>query len=142
MMISFRTSSERHKVGVQSIVRKMIEKRRRVSRRLSGLVWTKVRKNLSPRLIAKIAEYKSVISGPPADPLFRAVLFLQPEEIHSPGSLRTSSKTRILFSPQVGENEVISKLNQGVEDLSISRATLKWGIPMPHDPEHVPICLD
>ena len=32
---------------------------------------------------------------------------------------------------------MISKLKAGVEDLSISRATLKWGIPMPNDPEHV-----
>ena len=32
---------------------------------------------------------------------------------------------------------MLSKLKQGVEDLSISRATLKWGIPLPHDPEHV-----
>ncbi len=39
--------------------------------------------------------------------------------------------------PQARRNEVISKLEAGVEDLSISRATLKWGIPMPHDPEHV-----
>src|SRR5690606_11291590 len=30
-----------------------------------------------------------------------------------------------------------SKLKQGVTDLSISRATLKWGIPLPNDPEHV-----
>ena len=34
-------------------------------------------------------------------------------------------------------NEVISKLQAGVEDLSISRATLKWGIEMPNDPAHV-----
>ncbi len=32
---------------------------------------------------------------------------------------------------------MVSKLKQGVEDLSISRATLKWGIPMPNDPDHV-----
>ena len=32
---------------------------------------------------------------------------------------------------------MISKLKPGVEDLSISRATLKWGIPLPHDPAHV-----
>jgi methionyl-tRNA synthetase len=32
---------------------------------------------------------------------------------------------------------VISKLKPGVEDLSISRATLKWGIPLPNDPDHV-----
>jgi methionyl-tRNA synthetase len=32
---------------------------------------------------------------------------------------------------------VLSKLRAGVNDLSVSRATLKWGIPMPHDPGHV-----
>ena len=32
---------------------------------------------------------------------------------------------------------MLSKLKAGVEDLSISRATLKWGIPLPHDPAHV-----
>jgi methionyl-tRNA synthetase len=39
--------------------------------------------------------------------------------------------------PESRRNEVLSKLKAGVEDLSISRATLKWGIPMPHDPSHV-----
>jgi methionyl-tRNA synthetase len=32
---------------------------------------------------------------------------------------------------------VISKLKAGVSDLSISRTTLKWGIPLPNDPDHV-----
>jgi methionyl-tRNA synthetase len=43
--------------------------------------------------------------------------------------------------PESRYNEVVSKLamriEAGDEDLSISRATLKWGIPMPNDPEHV-----
>src|SRR3954454_6314576 len=41
------------------------------------------------------------------------------------------------IQPVARRNEVLSKLKQGVEDLSISRATLKWGIPLPHDPGHV-----
>ena len=41
------------------------------------------------------------------------------------------------IQPMSRRNEVISKLKQGVEDLSISRATLKWGIPLPNDPGHV-----
>src|SRR5208282_3464674 len=41
------------------------------------------------------------------------------------------------IQPESRRNEVISKLKAGVEDLSISRASLKWGIPLPHDPEHV-----
>lgn len=39
--------------------------------------------------------------------------------------------------PQERFNEVVSKLKAGVQDLSISRATLKWGIPFPNDPAHV-----
>lgn len=41
------------------------------------------------------------------------------------------------IAPQSRRNEVVSKLKGGVDDLSISRATLKWGIPLPHDPAHV-----
>jgi methionyl-tRNA synthetase len=39
--------------------------------------------------------------------------------------------------PDSRRNEVLSKLKMGVDDLSISRATLKWGVPLPHDPGHV-----
>jgi methionyl-tRNA synthetase len=38
--------------------------------------------------------------------------------------------------PETKRNEVISKLKLGVEDLSISRTSLEWGIPMPNDPKH------
>lgn len=39
--------------------------------------------------------------------------------------------------PESRRNEVISFVKGGLKDLSISRATLKWGIPLPNDPEHV-----
>lgn len=34
-------------------------------------------------------------------------------------------------------NEVISFVKQGLNDLCISRSTLKWGIPVPEDSDHV-----
>jgi methionyl-tRNA synthetase len=34
-------------------------------------------------------------------------------------------------------NEVVRFVEMGLKDLSISRASLKWGIPWPGDPEHV-----
>src|SRR5207248_5703617 len=34
-------------------------------------------------------------------------------------------------------HDVLSRLRAGVDDLSVSRASLKWGIPMPNDPAHV-----
>jgi len=39
--------------------------------------------------------------------------------------------------PETRRNEIISFVKGGLRDLSISRATLKWGIPLPDDPRHV-----
>jgi methionyl-tRNA synthetase len=39
--------------------------------------------------------------------------------------------------PHSRSNEVISFVESGLRDLSISRAKLKWGIPVPFDPSHV-----
>ncbi len=33
-------------------------------------------------------------------------------------------------------NEVLSFVRQGLKDLSITRTTVKWGIPVPDDPDH------
>ncbi len=38
--------------------------------------------------------------------------------------------------PKERLNEVISFVKSGLKDLSISRKTVKWGIPFPGDPEH------
>jgi methionyl-tRNA synthetase len=39
--------------------------------------------------------------------------------------------------PLERRNEIIGKLKTGLQDISISRASLKWGIPMPFDREQV-----
>jgi methionyl-tRNA synthetase len=39
--------------------------------------------------------------------------------------------------PRERRNEVVSFVRGGLEDLSISRTTLDWGIPVPGAPEHV-----
>jgi methionyl-tRNA synthetase len=41
------------------------------------------------------------------------------------------------IQPESRRNEVISFVKGGLKDLSISRSSLKWGIPVPQDPEHV-----
>ncbi len=41
------------------------------------------------------------------------------------------------IQPEVRRNEVISFVKQGLSDLSITRTTLKWGIPLPADRHHV-----
>jgi methionyl-tRNA synthetase len=39
--------------------------------------------------------------------------------------------------PETRRNEVIAFVKGGLRDLSISRSTFKWGIPVPDDPSHV-----
>ena len=39
--------------------------------------------------------------------------------------------------PETRRNEVIAFVRSGLRDLSVSRTTFKWGIPVPGDPKHV-----
>lgn len=41
------------------------------------------------------------------------------------------------ISPETRKNEVVSFVKGGLEDLSISRTTFDWGLPVPGDPKHV-----
>jgi methionyl-tRNA synthetase len=40
------------------------------------------------------------------------------------------------LSPSQRAQEIISFVESGLEDISVSRAKVKWGIPVPGDPEH------
>jgi methionyl-tRNA synthetase len=84
---------------------------------------------------AKANDYKSAISGRALTRYKESTYFFR----------LSKYVTRVLeyieahphfVQPESRRNEVLSKLRAGVDDLSVSRATLKWGIPMPHDPEH------
>ncbi len=39
--------------------------------------------------------------------------------------------------PEVRRNEVVAFVKSGLRDLSVSRTTFKWGIPVPGDPKHI-----
>src|SRR5262245_35700307 len=39
--------------------------------------------------------------------------------------------------PAIRRNEMVAFLEGGLEDLSVSRTSFKWGIPVPDDPTHV-----
>jgi methionyl-tRNA synthetase len=50
------------------------------------------------------------------------------EEIHS---------ERFRIDPEARRNEVLGVIEQGLKDFSVSRARVKWGIPVPQRPDHV-----
>jgi len=41
------------------------------------------------------------------------------------------------ISPETRKNEIVSFVRSGLNDLSISRTTFDWGLPVPGDPKHV-----
>jgi len=41
------------------------------------------------------------------------------------------------IGPRARRNEVISFVKSGLRDLSVSRTSFKWGIPVPNDPAHI-----
>ena len=41
------------------------------------------------------------------------------------------------MTPAIRRNEMLAFLEAGLEDLSVSRTSFKWGIPVPDDPAHV-----
>src|SRR5262249_31245693 len=40
------------------------------------------------------------------------------------------------IEPEIRRNEVLSVIRGVLEDVSVSRASLKWGVPLPMDPSH------
>ena len=51
--------------------------------------------------------------------------------------LRLYERQPDFIRPETRRNEVISFVRTGLRDLSVSRGNLKWGIPVPDDPEQV-----
>jgi len=44
---------------------------------------------------------------------------------------------RLLIRPESRKNEILGVIKQGLKDFSVSRARVKWGIPVPEQPDHV-----
>jgi methionyl-tRNA synthetase len=51
--------------------------------------------------------------------------------------LRLYTEQPDFIRPETRRNEVMSFVRGGLRDLSVSRSTFKWGVPVPDDPGHV-----
>jgi methionyl-tRNA synthetase len=51
--------------------------------------------------------------------------------------LRLYTEQPDFIRPETRRNEVLSFVRSGLRDLSISRSSFKWGVPVPGDPAHV-----
>jgi methionyl-tRNA synthetase len=130
-----RTSSDRHKAGVQRIVQQMLDKGDIYLGAYQGW-YDEGQEEFVTETEAKANEYKSAVSGRPLVRYSEPTYFFRLNK-YVPQVLAHIEANPSFVQPDSRRNEVISKIKQGVEDLSISRGSLKWGIPMPNDPAHV-----
>ncbi|MDB5305254.1 MAG: methionyl-tRNA synthetase, partial [Phycisphaerales bacterium] len=130
-----RTTQPRHKKGVQKIVEQLLASGDIYLGGYEGW-YDEGQEEFVTETTAKDQGFKSAISGRPLVRYKEASYFFRLSKYAGP-VLQHIKANPDFVQPASRRNEVISKLEQGAEDLSISRATLKWGIPMPNDPQHV-----
>ncbi len=130
-----RTTEPRHKAAVTAVVNRMVA---------NGDIYLgsyeswydEGQEEFVTESTAKANDYKSAISGRALTRFKEPTYFFRLTR-YIPRLIEYIKANPGFIRPEIRRNEVMSKLEQGVDDLSISRATLKWGITMPNDPEHV-----
>jgi methionyl-tRNA synthetase len=130
-----RTTEPRHKLAVQEIVRRLVASDDIYLGGYEGW-YDEGQEEFITENEAKKAEYKSVVSGRPLVRYKEPSYFFRLSK-WAPKVLAYIERNPKFIQPESRRNEVLSKLRPGIEDLSISRATLTWGIPLPNDPTHV-----
>src|SRR3984957_3174783 len=130
-----RTSEARHRESVHAVVNKMLAKDDIYLGAYTGW-YDEGQEEFVTETEAKAAEYKSVVSGRPLTRYEEPTYFFRLKK-YVPQIQQYINDHPEFIQPESRRNEVISKLKAGVEDLSISRASLEWGIKMPNDPKHV-----
>ena len=130
-----RTTEPRHKSAVQEIVRRLLAKDDIYLGSYQGW-YDEGQEEFVTETDAKAAEYKSTVSGRPLTRYSEPTYFFRLTKYIAQVQKFIEDNPRFI-QPESRRNEVLSKLKPGVSDLSISRSTLKWGIPLPNDPDHV-----
>jgi methionyl-tRNA synthetase len=130
-----RTTSERHKSAVGEIVKKLVANDDIYLGKYGGW-YDEGQEEFVTETEAKANEFKSAVTGKALVRYEEPTYFFRLKK-YAPRVLEYIEQNPQFIQPVTRRNEVLSKLKAGVEDLSVSRATLKWGIPLPHDPGHV-----
>jgi methionyl-tRNA synthetase len=129
-----RTTSDRHKQSVQAIVRKLVDNGDIYLGSYEGW-YDEGQEEFVTETEAKNRNYLAFNRKPLVR--YKEPTYLFRLSKYGPRVLEYIRANPQFIQPESRRNEVISKLSGGVEDLSISRASLKWGIPLPNDPSHV-----
>ena len=127
-----RTTEERHKRGVQALWRKLVDRGEIYLGVYAG--WYAVRDEAF-YTESELVDGKAP-TGAPVEWVEEPSYFFRLSAWQD--RLLELYRTRPDFIlPASRRNEVISFVKSGLQDLSVSRTSFSWGIPVPDDPDHV-----
>lgn len=132
-----RTTEERHRISVQDLWRKLMEKGEIYLDSYSG--WYAVR----DEAFYGEGELKDAPDGKKIAPTGAEVEWVEEPSYFFRLSqwgdklLKYYDENPDFIAPNTRRNEVISFVKGGLRDLSVSRTTFNWGVPVPGDDEHI-----
>ncbi len=132
-----RTTSERHRLAVQDIWRRMEANGDIYLSKYSG--WYSVRDEAyydKDETEERDGRRFSTKSGTPVEWVEEESYFFKLSAYGEP-LLAHYEKHPEFISPENYRNEIVAFVKRGLNDLSISRTTFDWGIPVPGNPRHV-----
>jgi methionyl-tRNA synthetase len=131
-----RTTESFHEKGVQKIFKKLIEKGDIYKGTYKGWYCVSDENFLAEDVPLEKGGYKICPDcGKRADVVSEECYFFK-LSAYQKQLLDFYSKFPAFVRPPSRMNEVVSFVSQGLKDLSITRTTVKWGIPVPGDPDH------
>jgi methionyl-tRNA synthetase len=127
-----RTTSDRHKLGVQELWRRIRDNGHIYKGSYTGQYC--VFDELYVDAVGPGAPCPEC--GRPAETVKEENYFFKLSAFAEP-LLELYTSQPDFLRPETRRNEVIAFVRSGLRDLSISRSTFSWGIPVPDDPKHV-----
>ena len=132
-----RTTEPRHENRVRELVRRLVDADEIYLGKYEGW-YDEGQEGYVTEFVARESDYKSPISGKELVRYSEEAYFFRLAK-WVPKLLEHIKANDGFVAPVARRNEVVSKLEAGVDDLCISRSKekLPWGVEMPNDPNHV-----
>ena len=136
-----RTTEERHRRGVQAFWTVLKEAGHVYPELYEGPYCVgceefKVAADLEEGTGEYAGELVCRIHGRPVEQLSEQNWWFRLSEL-GPALLEHSERTPDAVAPRSAYNEVVSFIRGGLSDISMSRSSVDWGVPLPWDPEQV-----
>lgn len=128
-----RTTEERHQTRVQEIWNRMYKKGDIYKGKYEGLYCTPCESFWTE---SQLIDGKCPDCGRPVVKAEEEAYFFKLSN-YAQKILNLYDEHPEFLQPDTRRNEMKAFINQGLEDLCVSRCTFDWGVPVPNDPKHV-----